>query len=62
LVDTVIKAVAGKQVLAEAVKYYEDEMRARGAEEVQLTYQQMLLTAEGRFGESALSRIGFNRE
>jgi hypothetical protein len=26
-----------------------------------LTYQQMLLTSEGRFAESALAGIGFNK-
>ena len=36
-------------------------MRQRGVEEVMRSYEQMLLTAEGRFGESALATMGFNR-
>lgn len=61
IVDALVEVKDGKQSLADAIKEYEDEMRPRGAEEVKLTYQQMLLTAEGRFNESAMAKIDFNK-
>ena len=61
IVDALVKVQNGEQSLADAIREYENEMRPRGAEEVMLTYQQMMLTAEGRFGESALAGIGFNK-
>lgn len=44
-----------------AIAEYEAEMRPSGAQEVKLTYQQMLLTSERRFNKSAMATIGFNR-
>ena len=61
LLDALKEVFDGSKNLEQAIKEYEDEMRPRGAKEVNLTYQRMLLTAEGRFGESAMANIGFNK-
>lgn len=61
IVDAIKAAVAGTQTLAEGISAYDTEMRARGTEEVKLSYEQMLASQTGDLTESPMFRIGHAR-
>lgn len=61
LLHAITKVVRGEQGLEDAIGAYEDEMRPRGAQEVELTYQQMLAASARDWKDTPMYKIGLDR-
>lgn len=61
IVDAIKSAVEGTMSLQEDISAYQEEMRARGTKEVQLSYEQMLHSNKGDLTESPMFKIGHQR-
>ena len=61
LVEVVEKVTAGAQELSEAVKAYEEEMRPRGAKEVELSFQAMQANSTKNITKSPLYKFVLHR-
>lgn len=58
IVDAIKAAVEGVVPLQEGISAYDEEMRARGTKEVQLSYEQMLFSNTGDLKASPMFKIG----
>lgn len=61
IVDSIKAAVAGTQSLAHGITAYDDEMRARGTREVELSFQQMQMSERKAMKDSPMFKIGHGR-